>query len=302
MGSPKIVQPTPPPAPSVSDNINAYVEAQPKLFELQQQQAPQEIAQQLELLQQYGAPYAEAYKDIQARLYPETTALQEDLAKQAQQGYTSGLTESARNMYRDEFKALVGDQARAGIGANYISSNLVNQDLAYRQYNQNLALSLAGRQPLTNPYQPQFTNQVGQFAPGDVMAYNQGIYGSQLAFSKPFQSQSNVPGYLAGGGAVLSGLGSWGGQAGMMAALGGCWVASEVFGGWYRPKTVSARAYINNDAPKWFKKFYLKYGERIAKFISDKPIFKAVLRPLFELFAWKGNVSLSRMYKQSLMA
>jgi hypothetical protein len=208
MGSTKIVQPTPPPAPSIQDNIQAYVDAQPKLFAYQQEFAPKEIAQQLELLQQYGAPYAEAYKGIQSQLYPETTAIQEDLARQATEGYTNGLSESARNLYRDEFKALVGDNVNAGLGADFVSKNLLREDLAYRQYNQNLGLSLAGRQPLTNPYQPQFTNQVGQFGVNDVMGYNQGNYGAQLAFSKPFQAQGQD--IMGGIGGALQGIGALG--------------------------------------------------------------------------------------------
>lgn len=218
MGSTKIVQPTPPPAPSVSDNVQAYVDAQPKLFQNQLDFAPKEIQQQLDLLQRYGGDYAKAYQDIQGQLYPETSGLQEDLARQAKEGYTNGLSESARDMYRNQFKSLVGDQARAGIGADYVSTNLVNADQAFRQYNQNLGLSLAGRQPLTNPYQPQFTNQTGQLNMGDIMNYNGSNYGSQLAFSKPFQQESGMGSMLGGAGGVLSGLGAVG-QAGGFAAL-----------------------------------------------------------------------------------
>jgi hypothetical protein len=78
---------------------------------------------------------------------------------------------------------------------------------------------------------------------------------------------------------------------------GACWVASEIFGGWFEPKTVMARYYILNLAPSWFRKFYIKYGERIAKFIHNKPILKLILRPLFEYFALKGKlVGVSNAY------
>lgn len=70
----------------------------------------------------------------------------------------------------------------------------------------------------------------------------------------------------------------------------GCWVASEIFGGWFHPMTVKARYYVNNQAPSWFKEFYLKYGERIAKFISDKPMLKAMIKPLFVYFAKKSRM------------
>jgi hypothetical protein len=73
------------------------------------------------------------------------------------------------------------------------------------------------------------------------------------------------------------------------AAAAGCWVAAEIFGGWYAPKTVLARNYVNAMAPKWFFNFYIKNGEEIAKFIKNKPILKLALRPLFELFAKLGR-------------
>lgn len=85
------------------------------------------------------------------------------------------------------------------------------------------------------------------------------------------------------------GSGGSGGDAAAALAAGGCWVASELFGGWYEPKTCSARNFINNIAPKWFKNLYIKYGERIAKFISDKPILKIILKPIFEVFVWIGR-------------
>ena len=69
---------------------------------------------------------------------------------------------------------------------------------------------------------------------------------------------------------------------------GGCWVASELFGGWFKPETILARFYVNELAPKWFKSIYLKFGERIASFIKDKPVLKAIFRPLFKNF---GKIS-----------
>lgn len=68
-----------------------------------------------------------------------------------------------------------------------------------------------------------------------------------------------------------------------------CWVASEIFGGWYHPKTVMARFYIKYISPKLFRDFYIDNGEKIAKFISKRPILKLALRPLFELFALIGE-------------
>ena len=64
-----------------------------------------------------------------------------------------------------------------------------------------------------------------------------------------------------------------------------CWVAREVIpNDW-----MFARVYMNCLAPTWFRDFYLKYGEQFADYISDKPLIKAVLRPLFLGFARRGQ-------------
>jgi hypothetical protein len=95
-------------------------------------------------------------------------------------------------------------------------------------------------------------------------------------------------------GGVGQGAGSIGTMMLMAKLLGtgaaaGCWVAKEVFGSWKHPKTIQARNFIQNIGPEWFKEFYMEHGERIAEFISDKPILKIILRPLFEVFAFIGR-------------
>ena len=77
--------------------------------------------------------------------------------------------------------------------------------------------------------------------------------------------------------------------AAALPAVAACWVAAEIFGGWYEPKTQAARYYIKNMAPSWFRNFYLRHGMEIAKFISNKPMLKMLLRPLFEYFALRGG-------------
>jgi len=76
---------------------------------------------------------------------------------------------------------------------------------------------------------------------------------------------------------------------GPIASGPGCWVAAELFGGWYEPKTVAARHYINDIGPSWFKKLYLEHGLDFARFIKDKPILKTAIRPLFEYFSQKSD-------------
>lgn len=215
MGSTKIVQqtPAPPPAsvvqPSVSSSIQDYVNALPQLMQAQLNFAPQEAAQQLQLLQQYGAPLGQALRNAQEATNPGITGLQDSLVQQARSGAENGLTDQLKNLYADQFKALAGANVNAGSGADYVGKNLLQQDLSYRQFNQNLGLSLAGMQPIAQPFAPTTTNQMSQFSPGQALGFNQGIYGTQMGYYKPqmFQQQSpfvNTLGAVAGG---LQGLG-----------------------------------------------------------------------------------------------
>jgi hypothetical protein len=61
--------------------------------------------------------------------------------------------------------------------------------------------------------------------------------------------------------------------------LGGamCWIAREVFGE-NNPEWKQFRNWLLLKSPQWFFNFYNQYGERIAEFIKDKPVLKAIIR------------------------
>jgi len=109
------------------------------------------------------------------------------------------------------------------------------------------------------------------------------IFGTQSAASTAYRGQ-NVS-------MVNAGIGQAGEMTNNILGAGFlmCWVASEIFGGWHEEKTQNARLYINTLAPKWFKKLYRNHGFKFAKFISDKPILKNLLRPIFEVFSFLGE-------------
>lgn len=69
---------------------------------------------------------------------------------------------------------------------------------------------------------------------------------------------------------------------GLGSAIGGglskyCWVAREVYGA-HNPAWLLFREWMLNDSPGWFRAIYIKFGERFAKFISNKPRLKARIR------------------------
>lgn len=56
-----------------------------------------------------------------------------------------------------------------------------------------------------------------------------------------------------------------------------CWVAREVYGA-QNPKWVLFRNWLLVDSPSWFRNLYVRHGERFAKFISNKPKLKSIIR------------------------
>ena len=56
-----------------------------------------------------------------------------------------------------------------------------------------------------------------------------------------------------------------------------CWVAREVYGA-ENPRWLQFRQWMLQESPTWFFNLYVKYGERFAKFISNKPFIKNIIR------------------------
>lgn len=94
---------------------------------------------------------------------------------------------------------------------------------------------------------------------------NQGNYQASI-----FGAKAGREGAIIGG--LASGLGALGGGA-----IAACWVAREVYGE-KNPKWKQFRSWLLDDSPKWFLNLYLKYGERFAAFIRNKPTLKTIIR------------------------
>lgn len=75
-----------------------------------------------------------------------------------------------------------------------------------------------------------------------------------------------------------AGIGTGTGKiVGAIAAGAACWVAREVYGE-TNPKWLIFREWLLNDAPVVLRWAYLKFGARFAKWISDKPAWKNIIR------------------------
>lgn len=93
------------------------------------------------------------------------------------------------------------------------------------------------------------------------------------------------------GGGLTAILGSLLGAAGQTfqgagtAAVAGCWVAAELYGGWYAPETVSIRTWLFNTW--WMRPFaalYLAIGKQWAAWIRHNKAARVCTKRLFDVF------------------
>ena len=100
---------------------------------------------------------------------------------------------------------------------------------------------------------------------------------SQMAANEASMYGANVAADAARTAGLYQGIGSaiGGGLQGYGYAK--CWVAREVYGP-LNPQWLQFRSWLDTEAPNWFYNLYLKFGERFANWISDKPRIKAIIR------------------------
>tara|TARA_R100001509_G_scaffold42152_2_gene22723 strand:+ start:1009 stop:3459 length:2451 start_codon:yes stop_codon:yes gene_type:complete len=100
---------------------------------------------------------------------------------------------------------------------------------------------------------------------------------SQMAANEASMYGANVAADAAIKSGLYQGIGSAVG-GGLQGYLGKkCWVAREVYGP-LNPQWLQFRSWLDTEAPNWFYNLYLKFGERFANWISDKPRIKAIIR------------------------
>ena len=99
-----------------------------------------------------------------------------------------------------------------------------------------------------------------------------------MALQQRGQNMELMGANAAASGAMIGGLASGlGALGGGFASRPPCWVAREVYG-IENPQWLEFRYWLLNESPIWFRNLYLKYGERVAKFISNKPRIKSTIR------------------------
>jgi hypothetical protein len=215
-GGTTVIQPSAPPQPSTAEAINAWVNAMPQVYETQAKYAPLEAQTQLSLLQQYGAPMGQATLAAMNAMYPQTTALQENLAGQATEGMKSTPPQWAQDQYRSGLAANLGTNAGSPIGADYMSRGMLQQQQDWQNYYRDLALSTSGRQPLAQAGNPAYSNYMSNFTPTANMNYMANTYSTYAAATRPLLGQAGQSNTMGNIGGIMGGLGGLAMGAGMM--------------------------------------------------------------------------------------
>ena len=215
-GGTTVYTPAAQPAPTASQSAAEYASALPTILKAQLDLQQQFDQAQYDSAATLGPKYAALLDQINRQTNPNTANLQETLAGQALQGATATqIPDYMRKQYQDTVNAQLGTNANAPIGADYVSRGLINQAEGYRQYYQNLGLSLAGRQPLAGSAGVPQSNF-------DVAGNTNANYGNVLAgynaynnATRPITTQKGQPNWIAGmnaAGNVLQGVGSFFGK------------------------------------------------------------------------------------------
>ena len=217
------------------------------------------------------------FSEAEGPLSPERRRLAEQAARagslaRGRLGDESSVASEILN--REQFRSGLRQEARqAGAGAFGMQ----------RQMAGDLGSAILGRPSAAIGLGGQVLGQAQQGAAGPMGPQ---LFDPNMGINLALQQRSqdvNYQGAMAQASAARdagrsSMLGSLGGAAlGLINPIGPCWVAREVYG-IENPKWLEFRYWMLNDAPSWFRNLYVKYGERIAKFISNKPRIKSIIR------------------------
>lgn len=93
-------------------------------------------------------------------------------------------------------------------------------------------------------------------------------------------------GAAAAGGAAAGGAAASGGMDALMMAAGFCWVAAEVFDGWYDPRTILVRHWLLTDFGKhWYGitvvSLYKRFGKTVAGWVRKYRPVRYLMTKLF---------------------
>lgn len=138
------------------------------------------------------------------------------------------------------------------------------------------SMVLLGRPSQTLGWAPGAVAGASAYIPGSVFnpesPYAGNLYASNAAYD--WQYKQADPSTMARIGQVSNTFGEFVGSVGK--GFIGCWVAREVYG--QGDEWMEFRAWLLSLAPQWFRALYIRFGPRLAAWLSDKPRLKRIVR------------------------
>jgi hypothetical protein len=252
---------------------------------LQREQLGLQRADDVSALQEFAPQVVEAYRDAD----PYSTEIAESMSRKAMGQLTPeeqrGIDQRARQ--GSLARGRIGDQsslAAEALGRSDYTAQFAQPAFGMnRQLAGDVGMTILGRPSSSIGLGSQMLGQAQQGAAGPMGPQ---LFDPNVGINMAMQEQSNQVSLLgaqaqanaARSAGKSSMLGSIGGAAlGLINPIGPCWVAREVYGP-TNPQWLEFREWMLNDAPSWLRNLYVKYGERTAKFISNKPRVKSIIR------------------------
>ena len=173
--------------------------------------APQQAQLQLDLLRQYGLPIAQEKYNAANTMYPYTTQLQEQLAKQASEGISAGLTANEARIVNDAIRGSLGTQAVSGLGVNRLASGLLNETRSRQLQYQNMGQALTNRMPLFTAETPAYTDYASMITPSTLLGLDQNMFNQLTAQQGAYSG--GLSSMIGGIGSILGMLSNNGGNS-----------------------------------------------------------------------------------------
>lgn len=200
----------------------------------------------------------------------------------SRQGVAEGLaSESALRAIGDTSANVQNQAYQQGLQAMVQALSLQPQ-LATSAFLPSTALGGVGTQ-LQQMSQAQLSEAANRYLTEQILPFSAAQEVASLAFGLPGGTASTTGTGTASGGSTgpspldfaLAGLGLIGGFGFP------CWVAREVYGV-DNPQWLKFRSWLFDDAPRWLRILYLRYGERFAKVVARHQWLKPALRYLMD--------------------
>jgi hypothetical protein len=274
------------------------LEATPGLFDLLEEQSRRaglglQRAEDVSALQEFAPQVVEAYRGAD----PYSTRLAELAQAQAERAYgraAAPITEEERREVEQSVLARSGIDPIAQADRSAVEMALGRRGLRQQQEQFAAGLgqgafaqqrALAGDLGATILGRPSSAINLGGQVLGQAQTGAAGQMGPQLydanvGVNLAAAQRADTIGLL-GAQAQADAARSAGGMGALGSIIGGamtlCWVAREVYGE-KNPKWIQFRSWLLVDSPAWFRNLYIRHGERFAKFISNKPKLKHIVR------------------------